>query len=283
MKKAIYVFSGTGNTLTVARDLAAQTGAELIPIPSLLHEKTVAISADHVGIVFPIYEGAVPGLVRDFLSRVESLTGKYVYGVATFKCASGCVHKVLKRLIRRRGGRLSAGFLVFMPNNHIPAYKNYVSTAEQNAELFRTWREERLPEIAEYVSAQQNEYFQHEPYDDDPVGNFFISIPFFNRVLLRLNKKRDSNFYVTETCNACGICAKVCPVNNIVIEDGKPAFKHHCEQCFACLQWCPQEAMQYEIHFPFYKQGEPFGNRTEPRPRYHYPEVKAIDIIRQKG
>jgi len=29
--------------------------------------------------------------------------------------------------------------------------------------------------------------------------------------------------------------------------DGRPVWQHHCEQCFACLQWCPKEAIQNSV------------------------------------
>ncbi|MCB2357259.1 hypothetical protein [Clostridium estertheticum] len=41
-----------------------------------------------------------------------------------------------------------------------------------------------------------------------------------------------------------------------------------CEQCFACLQWCPQKAIQY-------------GKKTAMRKRYHHPDVEIADILNQ--
>ena len=55
----------------------------------------------------------------------------------------------------------------------------------------------------------------------------------------------DKQFRVDDKCNQCGICGKVCPSENITMQEGKPVWNHHCEQCFACLQWCPKKAIQY--------------------------------------
>jgi MinD superfamily P-loop ATPase len=79
--------------------------------------------------------------------------------------------------------------------------------------------------------------------------------------------KTDKRFRADEKCSRCGICQKVCPVNNIEMIDGKPAWKGHCEQCLACLQWCPEQAIQY-------------GKNTTGRKRYHHPEVKISDLIK---
>ena len=58
----------------------------------------------------------------------------------------------------------------------------------------------------------------------------------------------------------------VCPCGNIDLAAGKPAWLHHCEQCMACIQWCPQEAIQ-------------FGKKTAGYGRYHHPEVKLPEIV----
>ena len=56
--------------------------------------------------------------------------------------------------------------------------------------------------------------------------------------------------------------------HNIEMVNERPAWLHRCEQCFACLQWCPQEAIQY-------------GKKTVKYPRYHHPEVTLKDMLEQ--
>lgn len=78
--------------------------------------------------------------------------------------------------------------------------------------------------------------------------------------------KMDGDFWVDEKCNGCTICAKVCPVGNITMSADKPVWSHRCEQCLACIQWCPKEAIQY-------------GKKTPNYERYHHPEVTLKDIV----
>ncbi|MCX5780008.1 MAG: EFR1 family ferrodoxin, partial [Firmicutes bacterium] len=75
------------------------------------------------------------------------------------------------------------------------------------------------------------------------------------------------SFYVDDKCNGCGICAKVCPVNNIEIVDNRPMWNHHCESCLACFVWCPEKAIS----------GGLLSGKSE---RYHHPEVKLMDMIK---
>ena len=52
-------------------------------------------------------------------------------------------------------------------------------------------------------------------------------------------------FYATEDCISCGKCEKVCPLNNIHLEKGKPVWKNNCTHCMACICRCPKEAIEY--------------------------------------
>ncbi|MHB9029933.1 MAG: EFR1 family ferrodoxin, partial [Candidatus Latescibacterota bacterium] len=76
----------------------------------------------------------------------------------------------------------------------------------------------------------------------------------------------DKNFHIDEKCTSCGVCARVCPARNITMTGGKPVWNHRCEQCLACIQWCPSEAIQY-------------GKKTAAYQRYHNPEVTLKDIV----
>ncbi len=50
------------------------------------------------------------------------------------------------------------------------------------------------------------------------------------------------------------------------MKEGRPCWLHRCEQCLACIQWCPREAIQY-------------GKKTVRTPRYHNPEVTLKDML----
>ena len=53
------------------------------------------------------------------------------------------------------------------------------------------------------------------------------------------------NFYVTEDCNGCGLCEKICNGRCIKV-NGKPMWKDNCTKCFGCIHLCPTKAVQYE-------------------------------------
>jgi flavodoxin len=51
-KTEIYYFSGTGNSLVVARDIAERMEGNLIAIPSMMDKERITTDADIIGIVF---------------------------------------------------------------------------------------------------------------------------------------------------------------------------------------------------------------------------------------
>ena len=81
------------------------------------------------------------------------------------------------------------------------------------------------------------------------------------------NEMISKDYNVNENCTGCGICLKLCPVENIEMTDGKPSFKNNCEQCLSCIHYCPQKAINYK-------------NITQKRKRYNNPYIKYDELIK---
>jgi len=74
------------------------------------------------------------------------------------------------------------------------------------------------------------------------------------------------NFWTNDQCKGCRTCESVCPVNNIKLVDNKPIWLDHCQQCLACIHWCPEKAIQ-------------FGKRTLNKKRYRNPTITVKDML----
>ena len=70
----IIYFSGTGNSYSVAKKLAAAIGDEAVPLIRLAEnpDSYDLEKEDRIGIVFPVYYGDVPKPVEEFF-KTESI------------------------------------------------------------------------------------------------------------------------------------------------------------------------------------------------------------------
>ncbi len=260
MKSEVYYFTGTGNSLIVAKDIARELRTDVISISSALDKGTIKTEADTLVIVFPVYMWGFPLIIERFIRSIDKLNEKDIYAIVTYGGMPGATINLLDKLIESCNGRLSSGFAVLMPGNYTPMYG---AIKEKNQlKMFDKWHK-RCSTITEHIKTRSHGIKEN--------SNFFLNFIFSNIIYKNSAKyipEMDKQFWADEKCNKCGICEKICPVSNIEMEDGKPNWKHYCEQCLACLQWCPKEAIQY-------------GKVTSKKKRYHHPDVKISDILNQ--
>lgn len=261
MKSVIYYYTGTGNSLWVARTLAAELGdTELISIPAVKSE-AVKTEAESLGIVFPVYMWGVPSAVVKFVSNLGASAPEYLFAVAVNAGQVAGTLVQLESLLKARGMSLDSGFEVKMPSSYIPWGGS--GPQEKLKRLYDEARE-KIAQIAPSVRESKR-----LPVETGPLWQKILLSGLLYRVSYDKVPSMDRDFWVDEKCNGCGTCQRVCPAGNIIVKNGKPHWNQKCEQCFACLQWCPREAMQYGKNTPKYK-------------RYHHPEVTLKDILESR-
>ncbi len=257
MNNTIYFYSGTGNSLWTAKNIAELVcNTELISM-TLRNEAIVAPASECVGLIFPVHMWGLPLRVIDFIHRLQTDKLRYIFAVAVNAGQVAATLIQLKKILQSKGSDLAAGFSVCLPSNYIPW--GGAAAPEKQQELFDRALT-KIKSIAEIVSVQE----ARTPEKGPSVQNIFLS------ALYRMGSPRiprlDKSFRVDEKCTGCQICKKVCPAESIIIVDGKPVWQHHCEQCLACIQWCPEEAIQY-------------GKNTATKKRYHHPAIKLQEMM----
>lgn len=88
-KRIILYFTGTGNCLYIARQLAGKN-TKLLSIPQMVKREKYDFEADEIGIVYPIYGHMPPYMVRQFIQKAK-LKAEYKFSVLTYgarKCNS---------------------------------------------------------------------------------------------------------------------------------------------------------------------------------------------------
>jgi len=251
----IYYFSGTGNSLWTALNIQKALG----DCDVVLMEARGGCpgSVVSMGFVFPCYFSGVPHIVLEFLANLDFKEQKdtYYYAVITYGLILGSALGQTYEALHERGVNLSYASGLRSFANYVVAYDMSKKVAEKTAQTKRELQE-ILPHIV----------------DRDSVGISKPSAPIllYNRVFSKDHNIKDSNYLVDDSCDGCGTCGKVCPTNNIRMEEGRPRWQHHCVQCVACLQWCPKRAINY-------------GDKTRKRGRYTHPEITSRMFIEQLG
>jgi len=233
----IRYFTGTGNSLLVARKLAERLdGATISPISRALgsHALPAENDAAAIGLVFPIYFDRMPRIVRTALAAMSVPAGAYVFAVTTSGEVTGNALVAVDSLLRSRGSRLSYGANLALADNSIILRTPAEETERRFAAL-----DARLDEIADSIVARgTNDVAAQRSGRLAAMGP--VNELGFNMLYQAKHRLVDA-----EKCTRCGLCTRLCPVANISMDDTGVRIGSNCERCFACLNWCPQTAIRF--------------------------------------
>lgn len=231
-----YYYSGTGNTLLAVREMAGVFSSQGIQARLRRIETTdpATIMTDGtIGLGFPVaFQSASPFLWK-FFKALPPVRQTRVFMVDTMGMFSGGIVGPLKHLLTKKGYQCIGAREIVMPNNWFPkkidgpANKKLIEQglakarayAETIADGTSTWpRIPLLPEIFYYLC-------------NNPLMLRAVNLAPGKNIALDRQK-----------CSKCGLCAKLCPVGNIDMQD-YPRILDRCEVCLRCLCFCPGQAL----------------------------------------
>lgn len=245
----VLYFSGTGNSRYVAQRIAAALGDQLLSMNDRIKVKdTSPVKTDErLVIVTPTYAWRIPRLVENWLCRTELPGARQTWLVMTCGSEIGNAAKYNCTLCREKRLTYMGTAQIVMPENYIAMFN------APQAEKARQIVAKAEPDIDCAISAiKDNQAFPaprsnlYDRFMSGPVNPIFYS--FFVKA---------KAFAAGDTCNGCGQCARLCPTNNITIQNGCPVWGSDCTHCMACICRCPAEAIEY-------------GKKSVGKPRYHF-------------
>jgi len=258
----IFYFSGTGNSLQIAKNIAEHNDEKLISIAFEMNNRGEELEYtlkenEVIGFVYPVYAWAPPKMVTDFIEKLKlnNYKDNYIFSVATCGGNIGDTMKVLSSSLKKRNFNLCSGFSVIMPSNYVTGgdvdLKEIVEKKLSSAE-------EVLKNINHVIKERKKNIFQ---VVKGPIPRILTSAinSLFNKV-----GRNTKKFYANDSCTGCGICESVCNCKNIKVE-GKPKWGKECAQCLGCINLCPFKAIQY-------------GKSTESKGRYKNPNVTINEM-----
>ncbi len=277
MSTAVYYFSGTGNSLHVAKELQRRVpGTDLVAMVSLLDRDVIETQAEAVGFVFPVHLMTLPGPVKEFLKKLDPRSAKYIFAVSTRGGTPILADIHVERILKEKGKSLDAYFVLKMPlNSPVGAMPIDVSgmlggwpqSREKTAKMESDVRE-KLSLIQKVVTGRER-----NPQDDSPRFPALFLKHFTSLLMAPLSGAQPVlQLYADSGCTGCGICEKVCLSKRVKMNGGKPVWQDDapCYLCYACFAYCPAQSVLVEKIYDK-KDGRSF-----------HPEVTVGDIAGQK-
>ncbi len=233
-KNIIFYFTGTGNSLKIAKDIAKGLESCEVTLITKFEEKILDGGYSRVGFIYPVYCGNIPLAFSKFLENTYFDRNKdaFFFGIANGGGNCGHANFVANELLEKQGLKLNFTTEVKMVGNYVALYDMPKEFGDVNKKV-ATQIEEIISNIVE-KKASDTKLKQNKLYKIVTDG-FMKKFP-----------TMDKNFNVNSDCTGCTTCAKVCPVQNIEMKENRPEYLHKCEQCMACIQLCPTKAINYK-------------------------------------
>lgn len=249
----IFYFTGTGNSLYVAKQL----DSELYSIPQVIKNKEQTYKADKIGIVCPVYGHEVPFMVRDFLEKASFETD-YFYMVLTYGRIHGGAAELADTMLQEFGKKADYINTIVMVDNFLPSF----DMEEQIAIDPEKKVEEHIAEIKADIAASKH-WIQPVTQEDRDWHQNYLA----RRAKMPADAF-ENMYHITEDCIGCGICTRVCPAGCIRLENQKAVHTmENCQSCMACIHHCPEMAIQ--LNMP----------EKNPNARYHNKYVRLTEIV----
>ncbi|WP_054744025.1 EFR1 family ferrodoxin [Cellulosilyticum ruminicola] len=247
----ILCFSGTGNSLYVARQLNVVIKDEIISINEYLKEDKEKIfnSNKPFIIVAPTHAWRMPRIIESFIKESNFNGNKKIYFILTCGADVGNAIGYAKKSIDKKGMTFMGLASIIMPDNYVALYDS--DDRKHSKEIIR----KAIPGILDIAQKIKNEKeLPNKPISLLDKIKSSVTNPIFYSTIVSAK-----GFHTNNACISCSKCVTLCPLNNIQMNDTKPQWGKNCIHCMACIGGCPKGAIEYK-------------NRTVGKVRYYNTE-----------
>lgn len=251
-KNVLFCFSGTGNCLDIAKNIASKLGNTDIIMMRKTPEITDVTDAGTVGFVVPCHGGGLPLGVEESIRKIHVAPDAYTYAVGSYCGYTGVGLAQIDQIIPLRYWAAIShhcSCIWLFPHNIMLPPLSVEDAEKRSTEL--------AAKIAEDVLAGKT---SEKAVPNNPLNAVE------NKAWAMLAGKKADAFEVSDECIGCGQCVKLCPKGNIHMYGGKAFLGSNCIQCLSCLQYCPQEAIN-------------IGGITKKRERYRNPNISVSELM----
>lgn len=252
-ENVIFCYSGTGNCLDMAKNIAKSLGNTDIVMMRKYPVITDVREARRVGFIFPCYGGGLPGHVERYIRDIKVSPDAYTFGIA--QCAA------------------YKGEGLYKINQIIPL-KYWTAVSHQCTCIWLFPHDLMMPKMGAVEAQARSEYLAGKIAGD--IRNEVVSTRKLGKALPNraehaawndIARKIGLKLRADDSCILCGNCAKICPMENIRYAGKAVVFGEKCISCMGCVQYCPMGAINV-------------GKITQKRERYHNANVTADELTK---
>lgn len=243
----VLYFSGTGNSRYAAERIAAVLGDSLVDLNEKIKQGDgkAPPSDGHLVFVTPTYAWRIPRVVEKWIRDAAFDGQNRAWFVMTCGDDNGNAGSYNRKLCLDKGFAYMGTAKLVMPENYIAMFD--APDREEAAEIIRR-AEPETDRAAQRIAVG-------EAFPEPRIGALGrLKSGIVNRLFYAKCVKADA-FLVKDACIGCGKCERLCPMNNIRLENGRPLWGGACTHCMACICRCPKEAIEY-------------GTKSVGKPRY---------------
>lgn len=232
---------------------------------------------DLIGIGSPVYIFRPPFNVLDYINDFPDLTGLPFFIFMLHGTHPGTAGNILRKRLEQKGGR-EVGYSLYRGADFFVGYvQRGVLFSPDNPVPDELERARRFgKKAAEYASGME--------YDKPPADPLPPAVYSFERMLTMkpLLNYFYSFFYKADSskCNSCGLCVKICPQNNIKLnQDGMPQWGRKCIFCGYCELKCPEDAVSTPVDWATFAPLMQYNIYLSKKD----PTIKHIPVVHKKG
>ena len=263
MKIELKYFTGTGNSLKIlntCKEVFIENNHSA-NISAIETGTQINGEADIIGFCFPVYAFGIPRVCRNYLKGLKKfpeLQKVFIVITAGAIDESGFSVNECEKILKSKNCKIIYSVVIEMPINwtismNPPSKEEARKIIENGVNEAKITALDILNGISKYhkfnIPKRYGWFGLYKEY-----WLFKIGV----RNLWKL-------FKIYDSCNACQLCAKICPTGSIKMINNKPVWASTCEQCMRCVNFCPNQSIY-----------QSFGGDTKGKNRYYEPGFKPF-------
>lgn len=260
-KIVLFYFSGTGNTKwvceTMTNHLANREDLTSLPLPIDRLNRTITSkfveATDILGIAFPIYGGAPPEIMIEFIKTIPPTNNKRALIICTQAHISFNGGHAVVDILKSKGYDVEWCIYIKMPNSLCISQFPYTLFKYSNDPKYIS---PILKKAKKRIQLICSRILKGKSYKQ----GFLPFSKIFGGLYRLICKDRFKNklSIMNKNCTDCNICSENCPMHCIKIVGGCRTIGKECTSCMRCYNFCPNNDILFSnVQFRL-KYGSPY-------------------------